>query len=96
MASLQVRLAGFMEEVAWEGHTNWRQVQDSVLQKYIPEVKQWIRQNLKYVRHERSREVIRTFFFEGGTVTSKGGDATYLDYGRAALWALYQKERDNG
>lgn len=95
-SNLTARLARLMEDMGWLGHTNWSKVQDSVLQKHIPEFKNWLRLNLKYIRQDRAREFIRQYYFENAEVSSKGGGYTYLDLGRSALWALYQKERDNG
>ncbi len=85
-----------MEDMEWEGHSNWSQVQTSVIQAHIPEFKAWIRAHIKYIYLPRAQEIIRKYYFENASISAKGGEYTYLNMGKSALFALYRKERDNG
>lgn len=87
------RLLDLMERVEWEGHTNWKIVEEKARNQYVIPFKVWLKQNINYLPTLKVRQAIILYYLEGG---SEDGSRfyQYKDMGTEALAALYAKEKD--
>lgn len=82
--------------VGWEGITSWSDTKDLIQDKNIITFKRWVHTNLKYIRDEKARELLRRYYTEAeaGKLDRSKGEYVYLQKGKDALYAAYKKERD--